>query len=383
MVLKRNNIIDSFFALIRAGLRADVDSTDLENHEFTEPVDWEKVYLLAEEQSVIGVVLAGIEQYKKLNDNLNISQKLLLQWIGEVQILEQQNKAMNQFIAELVEKLRKEDIYALLLKGQGIAQCYDRPFWRCCGDIDLFLNNSGYAKAKKMLLPIASSVEPEGIKGRHLGMIIDSWTVELHGTLYCGISGRINKVLDELQHDVFWGGDVRSWMNGKIQVFMPGASIDAFYVFTHFLNHFYKGGLGLRQVCDWCRLLWTYRDSLNHGLLKSKIKKAGLMSEWKAFGAFAVDYLGMPAETMPFYSSDKKWSRKAEKICAFIMEVGNMGHNRDNSYFEKYPYLIRKVCSMGRRCSDLFRHARIFPMDSLRFFPNIMFIGLRNAARGE
>ena len=78
MVLKRNNIIDSFFALIRAGLRADVDSTDLENHEFTEPVDWEKVYLLAEEQSVIGVVLAGIEQYKKLNDNLNISQKLLL-----------------------------------------------------------------------------------------------------------------------------------------------------------------------------------------------------------------------------------------------------------------------------------------------------------------
>lgn len=58
---------------------------------------------------------------------------LLLQWIGEVQVIEQRNKAMNQFVAELIEKLRKADIYALLVKGQGIAQCYEKPLWRCSG----------------------------------------------------------------------------------------------------------------------------------------------------------------------------------------------------------------------------------------------------------
>ena len=118
------------------------------------------------------------------------------------------------------------------------------------------------------------------------------------------------------------------------------------------------------------------------------------MSEWKAFGAFAVEYLGMPIEAMPFL--DGRWKmedgrcvlnarmkKKADRICDFILEVGNMGHNRDSSYFEKYPYVIRKVFSLGRRISDLTRHARIFPLDSLRFLPRIMFNGVVSAIRGE
>ena len=96
-----------------------------------------------------------------------------------------------------------------------------------------------------------------------------------------------------------------------------------------------------------------------------------------------MEYLGMPAKAMPLYSADAKWKRKADKICAFILEVGNMGHNRDMSHFEKYPYIIQKVHSFGRRCSDLIRHALIFPLNSLRFFPRIMANGLRSAARGE
>ena len=51
-------------------------------------------------------------------------QVLLLQWIGEVQMIEQRNKAMNAFVAEAIGALREQDIYALLVKGQGIAQCY-------------------------------------------------------------------------------------------------------------------------------------------------------------------------------------------------------------------------------------------------------------------
>ena len=33
----------------------------------------------------------------------------------------------------------------------------------------------------------------------------------------------------------------------------------------------------------------------------------GLMSEWKAFAAVAVDWLGMPVEAIPLYSSNRKW----------------------------------------------------------------------------
>lgn len=107
------------------------------------------------------------------------------------------------------------------------------------------------------------------------------------------------------------------------------------------------------------------------------------MSEWKAFAALAVNDLGMPAEAMPMYDAAAKWSRKAERIKAFVMSVGNFGHNRDMSYYGKYPYLVRKSISMFHRMVDLLNHARIFPLDSLTFFPCILKNGLWSALRGE
>ena len=402
-----DNTIESFFALVRAGLFPVHDEGFMvlgqakrqsrANESLFQDVEWEKVYQLAQEQSVLGLVLAGIEQYKNLNVletsgtserarvnlDVNIPKVLLLQWIGEVQVIEKQNKDMDAFIAELIEKLRKKDIYAILVKGQGIAQCYEKPLWRSSGDVDLLLSDSNYQKAKGLLLPLGKMTEPEEIAKKHFAMSIDGWAIELHGTLYSGLFSKVERELDCLQEDTFYGGQVRSWTNGQTLIFLLKAENEVFYVFTHFLQHFYKEGVGLRQICDWCRLLYTYRDSLNYELLESRIKRAGLMSEWKAFYNLASRYLGMPDLDSRFMFQDSRFDKKAARIMEFILKSGNMGHNRDMSHFSKYPYVIRKCVSMGRRISDLINHARIFPLDSLRFFPRIMFNGVRSAIRGE
>ena len=380
-----DNTIESFFALVRAGLFSVHDEGFMVNESLFQDVDWEKVYQLAQEQSVQGLVLAGLEQYKNLSANLdlNIPKVLLLQWIGEVQMIEKRNKEMNIFIADLIEKLRKFDIYSLLIKGQGIAQCYDKPLWRVSGDIDLLLSKNNYEKAKAFLLPKGVLTEPEEAAKRHLALQLDQWAVELHGTLHVGLSARVDRMLDNVQYDIFHRGEVRSWQNGQTQVFLPAANEDVVYVFAHILQHFYKGGIGLRQICDWCRLLWTYKDSLNHEFLERRIKRAGLMSEWKAFGALAVRYLGMPVDAMPFYSESDCWKRKAEMIMDFVLEVGNFGHNRDNSYFQKHSYFVQKCISAWRRVKDLCRHATIFPVNSVRFFFGIMYNGIVSTLRGE
>lgn len=371
--MKRDNTIEAFFALVRGGLW----EQDVLLQPYGE-IDFNEIIRLAEEQAIVGLVTAGFEHVS----DIKVPKDVALQFVGQALQLEQQNKAMNSFIATLVEKMRAADIYSLLLKGQGIAQCYERPLWRSCGDVDLFLSEDNYLKAKQFLIPLASSVEKEGEYALHLGMTIDPWVIELHGSLRCGLSKRIDKNLDDIKNDIFFGGNVRSWVNGNSQVFMPGIVVDLVYVFTHILNHFYKGGIGMRQLCDWSRLLWTYRETLDKVQLQSRIRKMGLMIEWKAFGAFIVEYLGMPAEVVPLYSPDKRWKRKADRICSFIMEVGNFGHNRDNKYYGK-PFIIRKIISFGRRCGDLVRHATIFPLDSIRYFPRIVFNGLRSAANGE
>lgn len=343
-----NTIQKAFLELIRAGLWADAESTDLRIQGFSEHVDWRKVYQLASEQSVVGLVTAGIERVKEYNSQFTIPQEVLLQMIGEVQMIEQTNKAMNQFIANLVGGMRKADIYTLLVKGQGIAQCYERPLWRSSGDVDLLLSENNYKKAKEYLLPISSNRKNEERYSQHLGLSIDKWYVEIHGSLRTGLSESVDKVVDKVQRDVFFGGSVRSWNNGKTQVFLPAPDNDVFFVFTHYIKHFYKEGMNIRQLCDWCRLLWTYKDSLDCRLLESRICRAGLMSEWKAFAALSVEYLGMAEDAMPLY--DSRYKGKGLRLIEHILKGE--------------PYnKVRNTWSV----------AMIIPWNTMKFLPAIFF----------
>lgn len=363
-----------FFELIKAGLW----EKEVLLSQYGE-IDFSELYRLAEEQSVIGLVTAGFEH----TTDIKIPKDVLLQFVGSTLQIEQQSKDMNELVVKLIDKLRNEGVYALLLKGQELAQCYEKPLWRSSGDVDLFLSDDNYNKAKKVLVPLASSVEDEYVQGKHLGMTIDGFVVELHGNLHCPLSSKVVRGLKAIQDDSFFSGNVRSWLNDRTLIFLLSVENDIVYVFTHFLNHFYKEGVGLRQVCDWCRLLWTYRDQLNKKALESRIKEMGLVSEWKAFAAVAVEWLGMPKEAMPMYDESHRWSKKANRIIDFIMMSGNMGHNRDMSHFSIKPFIIRKCISAGRRIGDLINHARIFPLDSLLFSFSIIKNGLRSAIRGE
>ena len=291
--------------------------------------------------------------------------------------------------------MREAGIYSVLVKGQGVGQCYERPLWRSCGDVDLFFDAENYERAKGFLSPLAVEVEPEEKRKKHLAMTIDPWVVELHGLMPTEISERINAGVERVQSDIFAGGGVRVWENDGADVPLPSPDNDVIIVFTHFLQHFFVGGVGLRQICDWCRLLYTYRESLDYGLLESRIRRAGLMTAWKAFYALASRYLGLPEmgngssqseaakPSAGFMVHDSRFDKKADRIMEFVLMSGNFGHNRDHSYYEKYPYLVRKCVSLGRRVGDLARHARIFPIDSLRFFPRMLVNGVRSAVRGE
>ena len=372
-----------FVELLRAGLWSSQRPVhELKSLKLQDSVDWEKVYQLAQEQSVQGILLSGIEELKSKGIELSVPKVLLLQWIGEVQVIEQRNKYMNAFVADLVEKLRKNDIYALLVKGQGIAQCYEKPLWRSCGDVDLLLSDSNYQKASKFLTEKASFVDEENPYNRHLAMTIDGWTVELHGTLRGSIT-RIDRVIDDVQNDVFCGGNVRSWDNGGTQVFLPSPDNDVIFVFTHILQHFFFEGIGLRQICDWCRLLYTYKELLNHKLLESRLLKAGIMTEWKAFGAFAVEYLGMPVEAMPLLDSLKvqKFKRKADRILEFVMESGNFGHNRDISYKQKYSFVIHYAMSFWLYTKLAMQRFAISPRNAIMAWWAIVKMGANAAAK--
>ena len=371
---KLNNNEQAFFELLRAGLWGS-GNTDLR---ICGALDWSKVYRLAEEQSVEGLVAAGLEQVT----DAKVPKADVLQFVGSALQIEQRNQAMNAFVAKLIVRLRFSGVYAILVKGQGIARCYEKPLWRACGDVDLLLSDSNYEEAKKVLIPLATDVEQEYSHFKHQGMTIDGFVVELHGTQHSRLSGRVDRMIDSVQKDVFYGGNVRSWQNNGVTVFLPAPDNDVIFVFTHILHHFFFEGIGLRQICDWCRLLWTFRGEIDVKLLEKRLREAGLMTEWRTFAAFAVEYLGMPVEAMPLYASERRWSRKAERVCRFVLEVGNFGHKQRRD-FSGMSYWWRKFVSFWGRLSDMLRHFVLFPKDSVVFFGGVLRSGLFAATRGE
>ena len=369
-----DNNLQAFFALVRAGLW----ETEVRLALY-EKIDYQGVYRLAEEQSVLGLVTAGFDHIA----DVKAPQEEVLQFVGSSLQLEQTNAAMNRFLAKLIVFLRKNDVYTLLVKGQGIAQCYERPMWRACGDVDLLLSDENYTKAKKVLTPLASNVDDENIARKHLSMTIDDWTVELHGTMFGGWSKSVDKLIGEAQEDCFLSGSVRSWDNCGTQVFLPLPNNDVIFVFTHILQHFFIEGIGLRQICDWCRLIWTYRDNLDLRLLEKRLTSAGLMPKWKAFGALAVEYLGMEPQIIPFYSSEAKWKRKADNILPLILETGNFGHARDMGYKDIVGLAERLFISLKRHTHDGYMRARVFPKDGVRVWCCEMGKAVKEVVKGK
>lgn len=371
--MQLDNNQKAFFELLRAGLwEKEARLSELKG------IDYYSILRLAEEQSVVGLVTAGLER----TSDVKIPKDVVRQFIGGALRLEQRNTAMNAFIAGLIEQLRAADVYAVLVKGQGIAQCYERPLWRACGDVDLLLSDSGYEKAKEVLMPQVLSYEQEYTSFKHLGMMMSGFMVELHGTQHTRLSRRVDNMIDSVQKDVLNGGNVRTWVNGGVTLFLPAPDSDVIFVFTHILHHFFFEGVGLRQICDWCRLLWKYCAEIDAGLLEKRLLTAGLISEWKAFAAFAVEYLEMPVETIPLYCDDRRWSRKGAMILADVLKVGNFGYKQRRDYRGQY-YLVRKFNSFRCRLSDMLRHFKLFPKDSIVFLGGLLRTGLHAAVRGE
>lgn len=361
--MRPDNHQKAFFAFLRAGL--------WEKEARLAPfgkADYQEVIRLAEEQSVMGLITAGLE---KVTD-VAVSKVELLQFIGSTLQIEERNKAMNNFIGVIIEELRKEKIYAVLVKGQGIARCYERPLWRTSGDVDLLLDADNYEEAKVFFAKIASSIEQEEFVAKHIGFTVDSWLVELHGHIYFGLSQRANKVVQEIEKKTLHLGEVRGWNNDGTDVLLPNPNNDIIILFTHFLGHFCFGGIGLRQLCDICRLLWTYKEQMDVGLLKRRLNEMGLMTEWKVFAAVAVHWLGMPVEAMPLYDSSPCYKHRARRAVSRILHVSNIEQNNEDGSNIKTSKWIASLGKFFHRFGEFLNLMTIFPLDAHRFFINYL-----------
>ena len=211
---------------------------------------WKVIYELAKRQCVRGVAFSGI---KKLPENVRPARALLLRWSLDAEAIAGKNKLMDQEGARLTQIFEGAGRKNAILKGQANARLYPDVLSRQAGDIDIWVEggrkNVSELLYKLDLLNAETDDHAYSLHHIHLPETKDGIAVEVHFKPASGIPFR-NGALQE-----FLNEEIRKAEKVPEGFYSPSIKFALLMQMAHLQQHFYSGGLGLRQYMDYLMLL--------------------------------------------------------------------------------------------------------------------------------
>ena len=305
----------AFFELVRAGLWG----TAADPAVFSAETNWTNLYGHGRRQAMLGILLDGI---RSLPEALRPGRALYLQWCASVLQIEEQNKKINHEIGKLYTLLRSQGVNPILLKGQGAARNYPAPLHRQCGDIDLYIGKARFEQVNRLLRQDGVETHEASVKHSHFewnGVIVEN-----HRILAKMRAPGANRIL---QHKIAaWheSGMAESFNLDGCEVNVPPAAFDVLFLLQHAVNHLMTSGIGVRQICDWACLLHGRKKAIRQENVAEDLRRLGLDKAARIIGAFAVRYMGLPADDLPL-----PFDKNDESLCEFLLDEiwtgGNFG----------------------------------------------------------
>jgi len=242
---------DKFFELLRVGLGTGGAATAVPA---LTPGDWDCLYRMAGEQSVLGIAYAGIEHLPK--DALP-PMELAFQWASEAETVRGHNRLVNAEASRLTQFFAAAGRKTAVLKGPANAMLYPDPLSRQCGDIDLWVEGG-----RKSVLDLLK--EKNLIAGEHSLMML--YAAPHHVDLAPGPSDihvEIHFEPSSGNKDPFANRRMMRYLAGEIAkacmapggFCVPSIKFALVMQLSHIQRHFISTGIGLRQIVDYYVLL--------------------------------------------------------------------------------------------------------------------------------
>ena len=363
---------DLFFSLLRSALwggQLDLEAGDISRG------DLGGVIKMAKSQTVLGLIAHEVMTREQFAALLGAESRAKLTMMVQSNLLHYQR--LNAVLISIVLELRKHGIDPVLLKGQGISKCYPIPELRQCGDIDIYVGQENFAKACEVIGEMSTPEDHQGdiASLKHFHTKIGSVFIEIH---------RFTDVYYPRRYDLKYQKISDAGMHSNLvpmdfvgaEVLTPSIDFNVFFIFNHFWHHFISDGVGLRQICDWVRLLHVNYGKIDLDYLYNVLHELKLKKEWQVFGYIAVNTLGLPAEEMPFY--DAKYEKIASKLLNLIIREGNFGVEKHKEYKRPEGYFAGKLYTLTQNAKRDLYIFQIFPMQALKHISKVFFDGMRN-----
>lgn len=303
-------------------------------------MNWRQLYAFANKQALLGFYFQGIERLgnehpEALKQN-PIGQDLLMEWMGMMQRIRQQNMKVNVVAGKLYSQLRKDGLRCCVLKGQGNALMYPEPYSRTPGDIDVWVNAE-----RKDIFEYAQKHFKLGddVRYHHLETYVDGVPVELHfmpGIMNNAVYNRRLQRWFKRNADLQCS-NVVELPDGAGVIAVPTTAFNVIYQLTHLYHHFFDEGIGMRQIIDYYFVVnnWhtNHTELTDLAALQRELKHLGL---WKFAGAVMYvlhEVLGLSKNKM-IVPIDEKRERL---LLSEILNGGNFG-----KHFSKYGHFTQQ-----------------------------------------
>lgn len=276
---------------------------------------WKSIYELAKRQCVRGVAFSGI---KKLPENVRPARALLLRWSLDAEAIAGKNKLMNQEAARLTQIFEGAGRKNAILKGQANARLYPDVLSRQAGDIDIWVEggrkNVSELLYKLNLLNAETDDHAYSLHHIHLPETKDGITVEVHFKPASGIPFR-NGALQE-----FLNEEIRKAEKVPEGFYSPSIKFALLMQMAHLQQHFYSGGLGLRQYMDYLMLLRHSTES-DRSAAVAIMKRLSMMRACGAVMWLLQQVFGLEQNLM-LCAPDR---RRGERLLKLALAFGNFG----------------------------------------------------------
>jgi len=342
-----------------------------------EEVDWAKVYTLARQQTLLGLLADAVRRLpQERKPDTEMVQKLQVFCMRNIQ----SHMLITNRLAGSLEILRSAGVEPVLFKGHGLAINYPDPMSRQCGDIDLYVGKKDYDKAVQACRQAFEEDEHDSESIKHFHFNNGGVSVEIHriAETIPGIfqNRRYQRwTVESLQPSALRKTDIEG-----VTVSLPPHNFNAVYVMNHAWHHFVTGGVGLRQFCDWTVYMHKFGKEIDVQQLEKDLRSFGLLKVWKIFACVAVNFLGFPEDECPLYDAGAKSS--AEKAMEIVWTDGNFGRYSERSSKRPEGYSSGKIHSMIVTTKRYFRILPVYPSHILSAWVLYFFNGIYHYCKG-
>ena len=319
-----DSIWNIFLTLLRAGLW----EQDLQLSAVPDKEGWEQVLELGRGQAVMGLLLRGLAHLPSEQRPPEQFAPVLQAW---EEAFSRANARYARVQAELLAQLAAAGLHPVAQKGSEAAKYYADPSVRQVGDIDLFLPEGEFRRARALFPDARKASDGAVVFAR------DGVTVELHPRYY----------------------DIHLSPAKLPAVGSPCSEI--LLLSSHIFKHAMGFGLGCKQLCDLAVALARLDGKYDKNELREALRRAGLL-RWHTLlcsllvADFGLDPACCPADFQPV---DPK------RLRSIVRSSGHFSHHAKTKAATAGAFLRRLPFSLSYCPRETFATIRELALGNL------------------